>query len=308
MVFAKIKRWLAPILLVLIISLDMIFNTHGQFFFAPQKIYETDSIHAQTLHAQFSIPATGFQHRLLTRNFNKPYTDFGSYWEALVVREPFSDSFVDEAELETYDHPQFLRDGLTPNWNIVFGVPTVSGYTTLLPFDYASLWNRHDDPSINFIAQADPADPLLDDWAVRYYLVDTWFKVEEDLSQFPLVSEFDRWQVRERPQAKARIRFSDDSDVEVTDFQENPNSLSFSLDNLDNQQSMIIADRFDPDWRARVNGKLVELENYQGMRRLSLEQGVNQVELFYQPKWFYLGLGITTLGILIAIYQLKKSK
>ncbi|OGJ37589.1 MAG: hypothetical protein A2383_01050 [Candidatus Pacebacteria bacterium RIFOXYB1_FULL_39_46] len=305
-VFSKIKRWWAPFVLVFIISLDLIFNTHGQFFFAPNKIYDTQSSFVQNLRSQTAITHSGFEQRLLTRNFNVPYTDFGSYWEALVVRAPFSDSFVDERELQEFNHVQALRDGQTPNWNIVYGLPTISGYTTLLPHDYAAIWNKDGEPSINFITMVDPADSLLDDWAVKYYLVDTWFKIDEDLSQFPLVAKFDRWEILERKYAKKRIRFGDDSAAELIEFQENPNSMSFSLENSDHQSTLIIADRFDPDWQAKINGSPVKIENHQGMRRISLTSGVNQIELRYWPKWFYLGLGITLMSGLIMIYQLRK--
>ncbi|HEX9817488.1 MAG TPA: hypothetical protein VGA89_01165 [Patescibacteria group bacterium] len=306
-VFRQNKRQFRLLLVAFIIGLEMIFNTHGQFFFAPKEIYATSAIRAQELLASLALPKTAFQARVLTRNLNLPYTDYGSYWEALVVRAPFSDSFVDEQELAEFNHAQVLRDGLTPNWNMVFGVPVVNGYTTLLPTDYAQLYQRSaNEPRINFIEQIDPADPLLDDWAVRYYVVDTWFEIKEDLGQLPVVTEIGNWQVRERPGAKERIRFGDDTVAELTEFEENPNQLSFSLENFTDRPNLIIADRYDPDWQARVNGQLIEIENYHGMRRIPLRPGANQVELWYWPKWFYVGLAVTLTSGLVMLVQLRK--
>jgi hypothetical protein len=307
--FFRKKAKLAVLLLAGVIGLDMIVNTHGQFFFAPQSVYDTASADSVQIASQLGIPATGFQYRLLTRNLNKPYTDYGSYWEALVVRAPFSDSFVDEQGLRDFAHPQQLRDGLTPNWNIGFSTPVINGYTTLLPIDYAQAWQHTAaEPRINFVAQIDPADPLLDEWSVRYYLVDRWFKVEEDLSALPVVGEYDRWQLLERPTALPRIRFASGSAPTLIDFQENPNHLNFSFENPTNEPNLIIADRYDKDWQIKLNDQPGTINNFNGMRQIALEPGINKVELTYRPKALYGGAILTFASVLGAGYLVFKKK
>ena len=290
--------------LALIIGIDLALNTHGKFFFAPRDVYRTDSEQSQQLGTLINLPPTAFQQRLLTRNSNRPYTDYNSYWEALAVREPFSDSFVDSEGLRTFDHAKNLRDGSTPDWNLTSNLPLVNGYTTLLPQDYAALWNKEGEPRINFIDYVAPDSELLDQWAVKYYLVDTWFEIEEDLSSFPLVAEYDRWQLLARPDALTRFRFADSSPAEMTSFTEHPDAMSFVLNNVNNQGSLLIADRFDPDWRATLNDQPSEIINHQGMRLIHLEPGENAIRLWYWPQWFYLGLAVSGFsGGLLAIYQ-----
>jgi hypothetical protein len=279
---------------------EMIINTHGQFFFAPNSVYDTVSP-AAPLRAQLDLPATGYQYRLLTRNFNVPYTDYGSYWEALTVRAPFSDSFVGGQELAEFDHAQALKSGLTPNWNMAYGVPAINGYTTLLPADYAALWQRgENEPRINFVDRMDPADPLLDEWAVKYYLVDTWFQIDEELSAFPVVAQIDRWQLRERPTALPRIRFADNTPAEVREFEETPVRLRLTIENPEGKPTLLIADRYDADWRVAANGQASQVHNSRGMRLVPLQPGENTIELWYWPRLFFWGVGITWASVLVS--------
>lgn len=298
--------------LVLVLLVEVLVNTQGLFYFAPKQIYETQNQLAQEVRAPIKLDsaqlgrdslASGFQTRVLTRNSNTPYTDYGSYWEAMVVRAPFSDSFVDEVELREFNHPQNLKTGLTPNWNIVFQVPMIHGYTTLLPQDYARLWQTSDQPRINFIDRIELSNPLLSEWAVGYYLVDTWFEVKEDLSKYELVAELGekmgqpgRWRVYQLP-ALPRFRFEDGLGVELENFTENPNQISFALENSAAHSELIVADRYDKNWEVSVNGQEVELENYQGMRKIPLQPGLNKVKLVYVPRAFYWGVVISSLTL-----------
>ena len=105
--------------MVAVVVIELLVNTQGMFYFAPNKIYDTQTGNSQDLIAQLNIEMpidlsvahkkitleddwieepksknVTNNYRILTRNSNLPYTDYGSYWEAMVVRKPFSDSFV----------------------------------------------------------------------------------------------------------------------------------------------------------------------------------------------------------------------
>jgi hypothetical protein len=84
---------------------------------------------------------------------NEPYTDYGMYWEALTIRAPFSDSFIDEKELRTYQTLQRMQMNLTPDWNMAYQVPLIHGYTTLMPKDFSSWWETDSTPGINAIGK-----------------------------------------------------------------------------------------------------------------------------------------------------------
>lgn len=288
---SEYKKGKLALLLILGIALETGFATHGQFFFAPQNIYQNGDQSQLKMIEDLKTNNEFEQYRLLTRNSNKPYTDYGSYWEALVVRSPFSDSFVDEQDLKTYDHVQALRNGLTPNWNMAYGIPVVNGYTTLLPRDYAEIWHTGQTTRINFVDYIDLLSEKLGLWSVKYYLVDNWFEVAEDLDQFRLLATEGRWQLYER---NSVARFHTEKLNEGFKLiSQTPNRLVLEFNNGDNDQELIISDRWDKDWQVSVNSQKRTIKNWNGMRSISLDEGFNEIELVYVPKWFYIGLAVT---------------
>ncbi|MGD9129662.1 MAG: YfhO family protein [Candidatus Woesebacteria bacterium] len=282
------------LLLTLILSLDMIYNTQGMLFFAPRDIYPS----WQEIETANPIFSQTNNYRYLIRNYNYPYTDFGAYWEALLVRKPFSDSYIDEEELASYKNLKRFAKGMTPDWNIPFLLQSINGYTTLLPKDSHQLWNPDQETRINNLAEIKLDNPLLKKWAVKFYLVDDWFFVNEDLSSLAVIYEKDWWQVYELP-ALPRFRYEDDTAINFDqDHIENPNFISLKFNNDSSHSHLLIADRYDKNWRAWVNGQEVEIENFERMRKVKITAGKNQVVFKYQPKLFYLGAAISILSFL----------
>jgi hypothetical protein len=307
-------------LFVLILTVEMIYATQALFFFAPSQIYDQRQLGFVAKNLQSH---QGNQFRWLTRNSNQPYTDYGSYWEALVVRAPFSDSFVDQAELKSYQHACQLRTGLTPDWNMPLGINMVHGYTTLLPKNYAQLWQDSGDSQearINFIdfieLDKERDQRLLRDWAVKYYLVDNWFEINESLDKYQKIAGEDRWTLYQLP-ALARFRYPDQTAVNFgaqNQFvSETPNKIELSINNARNYSHLIIADRYDQNWQAHINGVRKQVKNWQQMRLIPLEPGKNHIVLSYRPTYFYLGLalsGLTALALVVGglITQAQSSK
>lgn len=281
-------RWLLACLMI-----DVFINTQYLLLFAPASVYPpAPQVTAHQIFPDFTLSP---QDRVVTRNLNHPYTGWAAYWEALTVRPPFSDSYITAHDLKDFSHLNRYRRGLTPDWNLAVGVPVVNGYTTLLPRDYQQLWSM--EPEINQLAPIKLDNPLLSVWAVKYYLVDTWFEVEEDLSALPLIAKQDDWQLYELP-SLPRFRFEDGSPVELVNFRETPNRLSFSFENRKHQSQLIVADRYDPQWQAVVNQQSVEIINHHGMRLIPLQPGYNQLELQFVPRWLYIGGVISILSML----------
>jgi hypothetical protein len=282
------KRWW---LVVLAMCVDMIYHTQGMYFFGPKAVY-SDQLNSPITQQLPPDP----QSRWLTRNSNHPYTDFGSYWEAMVVRAPFSDSFVDGAELDTAQHAIRLRQGLTPDWQMLERVPLIHGYTCLLPQSYANLWENNGVTGINFIDQIEPSAALLSQWAVRYYVVDTWFKVDEPIPG-KLLQTIGQWQVYELP-ALSRFRYSNDQPVVLENLVENPNQIELTFTNSTTEPYLIVADRYDRNWQAWVNDQPVQIENWQEMRKVPITAGTNQVKLIYRPLTLWWGAVISLLSLL----------
>ncbi len=297
------KKKLWPVLAGLLI-VEGVINSQALALFASAEIYAKPSdFESLPLVEALRDP----QHRSLTRNLNFPYTDYGSYWEAVMVRQPFSDSFVDQSTLRSGSHLIGLRDGLTPDWNLVANVPIVNGYTTLLPANYQNIWEKPSEARINLLSPIDLANPLLSEWATKYYVVDRRFEVKEDLSKYPEVYRDDRWVVYEFS-ALNRFRYGDDSPAALIDLKENPNSLIFRIDNSSNQTQFIIADRFESGWRAKVNGRETIIENQDGMRTIPIASGNNEIELFFLPNELVAGLILSAFAWLTIITLLVSQK
>ena len=294
------KKWM----FTLVVIFDLLYCTQSMFFFAPSDVYE-QNFNKTIVQDAYEGNNVDYQHRWLIRNSNMPYTDYGMYWEAMVVRSPFSDSFIDEKELQEYETLKRLQHGLTPDWNLTYRTSIVNGYTTLLPKNYADLWQVSKEARINFVDTINVSNPLLNQWSVKYYLVDKSFEIKEDLSNLRKIADKDSWTLYEL-NALPRFRFEDDLAVEFLDFKENPNMIELEF-NSDGNKQLVIADRFDKDWKAVVNSEEIEIENYQGMKRISIVNGKNTVRLVYKPKLFYIGIIISLLSATLSLF-LKKLK
>lgn len=294
------------ILLVVLLAIDLTFFSKQYYFFGPKEVYEVPSSYELLSHVRDTL---GNNFRILTRNYNVPYTDFGAYADALIVRKPFSDSFVDEEEMANFSIALNMKEILTPGWNSPVNISTINGYTTLLPelidFEFNS---SNNEPGINRLPEIPTTHNNLKKWAVGYYLVDTWFPKYNERFPENIVGEGDGWRLYELSETLTRIRYMDNSVAEVSEYQETPNELEF-LVNAEIASELVIADRYDKDWRATVNGKSVEVKDTQGMRSIQLVQGTNEIRMWYSPTLFYLGLvisSITGASMLIWLFLTKK--
>ena len=282
------KYWL----LLVIIGLDLVYHSSGSLFFAPVSIYPS----WQEINQQATSVPIGPTHnsRYLIRNSNKPYTDFNTYWEALAVRRPFTDSFIDQQEMKDFVQLSQMSRGLTPDWHMVYRVPAINGYTTLLPQDVNQTWNSSDQPAINTLPEISLDQPELANWAVKRYLVDNGFAVEEDLLARSILSTTQRWQTYQLL-SNDRFRLKDGPRLGLVEVDETPNQVVVRLAPVSTEAEVIIADRYDPAWKALVQGKPTSIQNHQGMMGLSIPADTSQIVLTYQPSHFYWGLLISLL-------------
>lgn len=287
------------LLVVLVVAFDLLLFTKQYYFFGPSEAYQIPS---NTKVVTQIEKALGYNFRMLTRNYNAPYADFGAYADALILRQPFSDSFVDQSELEKFAVALKMKELLTPGWNTPLNIPTINGYTTLLPSSIL-----HDfvdplvDPGINRLPEISPTTDaeMLKKWSVGFYLVDTWYPDYGE--QFPdtIVASGEGWKLYQLPDILPRIRYEKGATAKVNSIEENPNELQLIIE-ADQPNNLIIADRYDPDWRATINDQPVAITNFEGMRLVPLKQGENSLHMWYSPRLFYLGLLIsgTTIALL----------
>jgi len=313
-------------LVLVIITVEMAYITQSLLFSAPAGVYKLQT----EKFAQISQDIDLSQHRILTRNYNTPYTDFGTYWDAMAVRAPFSDSYIDAVELRELNHLQRMRDALTPNWNMVAGVPSINGFTTLLPLnihqDFSVDTNAPestnyfaennivvsrsaDDASINSLPYIQLDNDSLKKWSVKYYLVDSWFPDFGESFPEKIVAKQRDLTLYEIPNTLPRFRTKNGTSVTITNYSETPNKLRFTV-TLPDDSGLVIADRYDKNWRAKIDGEIAAVENYNGMRFLPLPESETRsytISLEYFPIFFYLGLSSTCLvTLLMAVYLVRK--
>ncbi len=283
--------------IVLVLAVDMVLMSRQHLFFAPSSVYTAQFERSEMVRE--AIDTTHY--RVLTRNYNSPYTDFGAYWDAISVRAPFSDSYVDAEELKEFVHLQRMRDGATPNWNMVLGVPIINGYTTLLPLSMHRVFAEQSaTASINNLPQIPISHTALADWSVGYYLVDTWFPEYDEPFPETILAEQEHWKLYQMD-ALPRFRTGNSQAVQITDFQETANTLRFRVF-LPDDSGLLIADRYHAEWQAEANGQPVQIENRNDKRFLPLVAGEYVIEIEYVPTRLYQGAAVTTvatIGLLV---------
>ncbi|MBU0979129.1 YfhO family protein [Patescibacteria group bacterium] len=297
------KQWL---IVIFFVCLDLSWQTRGIILFGSGAVYRMDAseMTAQSLLANINTR----QYRILTQNYNHPYTGFDAYFEAISLRQPFSDSYVTEIEMRTYEHAQRLKAGLTPDWNMPVNIPMIHGFTTLLPLDIARQFTpQTQDLGINQLPEIKLDDPYLRNWSVGYYLEDTWFGLTGQTDDLPIIKEESIWQLKKLPMTYARFRFETYQPAQLDQFRETPNQLWLSLENRKKYQTLIVADRYDRNWQAIVNGQPVVVARLDQIRQLPIEQGTNNIELSYFPRLFYFGLILAGMTLFLTVFYLDKS-
>lgn len=294
------------------IIFECMYSTQANFLFAPADIYPSTKTPVVTIQQEYKMLSSLLQSvdtRTLTRASNMPYSDFGSYWEALVVRAPFSDSFVDAEELRSFAILRNLQQGLAPDWNLYSKTRLINGYTALLPRDFSQIWQKPgEDARINFISSIDPlTEHKLRAWAVKYYLVDTSYPLYEEKLPEKIAASAGMLRLYELPDTLSRFRFLDGQPAELVSIQETANTQKIVITS-NRQQDLIVADRYDPNWRARVNGKAMPVKNQDGMRKISVAAGKNEIEFEFIPFWLYCGAGSTVISLVLVLLVISTQR
>jgi hypothetical protein len=283
-------------MVVLFVSLDLIIQTQGGLFFGPKTVFP---IWTEIKEIPKISNILQSDYRSIANNNNQPYVDFGSYWEEMSIRQPFSKSAVDANELREGNRLKNTIESYTPDWNMPFNIAVINGYTTLLPKDFASLWQVSDNSGINFIDHIDLENPLLRQWSVDTLIVDNQFDPENQFRGYPLLGETNSISVYGLD-ALPRIRYENDTEIEIQKYQENPNRINFQFNNSANASSIIIADRYDKNWQALINGIPTPIQNHHGMRLVHIQPGTNSIEMRYWPIEFFGGILISISSLLVS--------
>jgi hypothetical protein len=187
------------------------------------------------------------------------------------------------------------RRVLPPNVNLAYDLYTIEGYDPLYLFDYSRLIYatehknqeyRDNAKPFNRIVTADNVEsPVLDLLGVKYIVTVNWLSQDE----FKLVLVEGDTRLYENTQVfpRAFVTYSDSDYLEVT-----PDSLVEILEykpkqvkmKINSEQSgyLILTDAYHPDWQAEIDGQMVEITNWYGLRRVPIEKGSHEIEFIYR--------------------------
>jgi hypothetical protein len=139
-------------------------------------------------------------------------------------------------------------------------------------------------------------------------LPQTWIPtvVTEQSSQADILDSISSWQFAPLKQAFVTNRSSDipaECFGEVEIAEQNPQKMTLTA-TMKTAGLVVIGDRYDPNWKATIDGKESQLlrVNYM-LRGLVVPEGNHQIELIYRPKAFAVGVRIfqVTTVLLLAL-------
>ncbi len=102
------------------------------------------------------------------------------------------------------------------------------------------------------------------------------------------------------------VPLRDDSAAEVTHF--SPNEVVVSA-HVQSPGFLVLSEAYHPDWQAFVDGTAVNVyaADY-FLRAVFLGPGEHEVKFIFRPKWFYIGLGVSIMGLVLMVILLVRQK
>ena len=216
---------------------------------------------------------------------------------------------------------------MTPNVWSFYELQSTAGYDPMAIRDYSIFYQNKLNKQINGgssrYSELDNYDPeLLGEGNVKYLLAlnyDDIDKISSDGQNLNYKIDKEEWEevcrhksvsILKNTKYKERLEVFDDQKANIKNIVYTPNKISIDVDTTTTNASLILRDTWYPGWKALINGKLVNIEKYQNIyRQINLIKGSNHVEFIYSPKFFYLGLCLSSIGaIILALLLYIKSK
>jgi hypothetical protein len=276
--------------LFLVLTAEFLITTQVSLFFMPADVLNSEKVPERVAQTIKLSKQQGW--RVLTRSSNAPYADLPAYWEALQVRAPFSDSFIDAFEVKNGKHLTTLKQGLAPNWLQLEGVSTMKGYGAFIPNTFEQLKAADGTSPINSLPQLGLKDPLLSSWGTKYYIVDGWYPIPlNELNELVTLNKpYDdgRWQIFEL-EAEPRVRAPQATYFNLNSFELTANTETAVISYSANQDvPLFFADRFEPGWSATIDGVSVPTPHHEGMRVVILPPTPVGQAAIKAIKWQYM--------------------
>lgn len=104
-------------------------------------------------------------------------------------------------------------------------------------------------------------------------------------------------------QNSPNLKLDPDAKGEIRNLSYEPNFIKLETFSTGNGM-LFLSDNFFPEWSAKIDGKpsKIMFADY-SFRALALPKGHHNVEFYYDPKNFKIGLGISAIGIIVFLFM-----
>lgn len=288
-------------LLVFLTIVDLFIFTRSNVYTIDKKFFAPANPAAEWLKQNLG------SYRFLSTSEAVPYSGLNDFYGMLDTR-PVSREEVGKrlsAELKL----------LPLNFGMVYGLPSINGYTSLVIKKYNDLFQDGEElnplfrPFLEFnqavgrrgsdlalskidFARTGPDDPLLDQLAVKYLITDRdlglpWEQAYENegISIYENADVLPRAVVLNK-EGKTVAR------AEIIDY--GPNKIRASVPAAG---KLVLYDTYYPGWTARADGREIVVENYDEVFRAVTVAEPGLVEFAFRPRSFYLGLWVSLLSL-----------
>ena len=221
---------------------------------------------------------------------------------------------------------------LLPNTNLLAKVAYVNDFDPLLAGRYANLINYLDGQqpenrtgflkllNVGAVESIDPSTPA----GVQFSAIDGTGRFQWDGCALPAKNEDESWKLTvdlaNHPKQGVVVVEGIDSaescsaegEAAIQINKETPQSVSVTID-AEKSGWLLMADTWYPGWVATVDGSPVNIYKADYLlRAIPVESGQHDVEFYYQPESFMIGLAITAVGwaiilLFILIHAIRNS-
>ncbi len=293
---SKQKKWILIGFILLLIELFL--SVRGNLFFADvNKMKANDEVVAflqRNLDGQ----------RYISISNTQAYIGVWTYLNHLAVRPPFSQGSVTHSELKTWDRMQTEMTMLPANIHQFYNLNHVAGYVAILPKPYRDYWQSK---LVNTLDIKAYDNPLLDEFSAQYVVSGIPIDVVTDTKNYLPVFRTGDIVVYQNTKAKKRASFLIDNQqveavIRLNDV--HPQQVAVHVQ-APNDGKLLLRDFYYPGWQARVDGKVTQIEPYQGIfRSVKLSAGEHTVVFDYKPRSVTVGFGITVVSALLLLLGL----
>lgn len=273
--------------IIIMTFLDLFFINQSEFFLTDRKTYEIIYSNNHPLKIlqdpNYRFASIVFPTKQIWKNFN---------------RDDFLYKRVKESE-----------NTLSPNRNMLYQTYSTFGFSTLMLSQYNAYLSAEQNHYVGLTSSdiSYLADPLAKAGA-RYLLSNLELK---ELSQprYQLINSGNNFYLYEDNLARKRT-FLLNKDGWETGFSQIIKSTANSVTIVSYSKipaDLILLDNYYPGWEAKIDGMKTTIYPFENtFRKVELQEGTHEIEFYFQPRSFIIGLTITVLSLLILIISLLK--